>query len=105
MVFSTLHTNDAPSAAIRMMDMGIEPYLLASSLRAALAQRLVRRLCEKCRKTTSAEEQGVKLNPAIEKLINGKPLAGGRMLNAWEDFTNRRNIRADTRNPGDTGVP
>lgn len=74
MVFSTLHTNDAPSAAIRMMDMGIEPYLLASSLRAALAQRLVRRLCEKCRKTTSAEEQGVKLNPAIEKQINGKPL-------------------------------
>jgi general secretion pathway protein E len=58
LVFSTLHTNDAPSAVVRMIDMGVEPYLLAASLRAALAQRLVRRLCEKCRqacKPTDAE--------------------------------------------------
>ncbi len=45
LVFSTLHTNDAPSAITRLVDMGVEPYLVASSLVAVLAQRLVRVLC------------------------------------------------------------
>jgi len=49
LVFSTLHTNDAPGALTRLVDMGVEPYLVASSLEAVLAQRLVRVLCEKCR--------------------------------------------------------
>lgn len=49
MVLSTLHTNDAPSAIIRLMDMGIEPYLLNASLTGVLAQRLVRRLCNVCK--------------------------------------------------------
>jgi general secretion pathway protein E len=49
LVFSTLHTNDAASAVTRLLDLGIEPYLVSSSLVAALAQRLVRRLCEKCK--------------------------------------------------------
>ncbi len=49
LVFSTLHTNDAASAITRMMDLGIEPYLLASSMVAVLAQRLVRRLCPNCK--------------------------------------------------------
>ncbi len=48
LVFTTLHTNDAPSAIMRLTDMGIPPYLLASSLRGVLAQRLVRRLCPHC---------------------------------------------------------
>lgn len=48
LVFTTLHTNDAPSAVMRLVDMGIEPYLLASCLRGVLAQRLVRRLCPYC---------------------------------------------------------
>ncbi|HNY26289.1 MAG TPA: GspE/PulE family protein, partial [Candidatus Sumerlaeota bacterium] len=50
LVFSTLHTNDAPGALTRLVDMGVEPYLVASSLEAVLAQRLVRVLCEKCKK-------------------------------------------------------
>lgn len=50
LVFSTLHTNDAASALARLSDMGVQPYLLASSVRAILAQRLVRRLCPVCRK-------------------------------------------------------
>ena len=50
LVFSTLHTNDAASAVTRMLDLGIEPYLVSSSLVAVLAQRLVRRLCEDCRR-------------------------------------------------------
>jgi len=50
LVFSTLHTNDAPSAATRLIDIGVEPYLVSSSLAGVLAQRLVRKLCLKCRK-------------------------------------------------------
>src|SRR5947207_2731565 len=49
LVFSTLHTSDAPGAVTRLVDMGVEPYLVASSLEAVLAQRLVRVLCPKCK--------------------------------------------------------
>ncbi len=49
LVFSTLHTNDAPSAITRLIDMGIKPFLVASSIQAVLAQRLVRVLCPKCK--------------------------------------------------------
>jgi type IV pilus assembly protein PilB len=50
MVLSTLHTNDAPTAGPRLVDMGIEPYLVASALECVVAQRLARRLCDSCRK-------------------------------------------------------
>jgi type II secretion system protein E len=49
LVFSTLHTNDAPGAVARLQDMGVQPYLIASVLNGVLAQRLVRRVCAKCR--------------------------------------------------------
>ena len=49
LVFSTLHTNDAPSAFTRLIDMGIEPFLVASSVEAVMAQRLVRTICTKCK--------------------------------------------------------
>lgn len=49
MVFSTLHTNDAPSAVSRLVDMGVKPFLVSASLRAALAQRLVRSICQNCK--------------------------------------------------------
>ncbi|MEM9353468.1 MAG: GspE/PulE family protein [Planctomycetota bacterium] len=49
LVFSTLHTNDAPSAYTRLIDMGVEPFLVASTIEAVMAQRLVRRLCVACR--------------------------------------------------------
>jgi type II secretion system protein E len=49
LVFSTLHTNDAPSAFTRLIDMGIEPFLVASSVEAIMAQRLVRTICSKCK--------------------------------------------------------
>lgn len=49
LVFSTLHTNDAPSAVTRLVDMGVEPYLLSSSLIGVLAQRLVRKICPDCK--------------------------------------------------------
>jgi type IV pilus assembly protein PilB len=49
LVFSTLHTNDAPSAIARLIDIGVQPFLVATSIRAIIAQRLVRRLCVKCK--------------------------------------------------------
>ncbi|WP_353205588.1 ATPase, T2SS/T4P/T4SS family [Sphingomonas sp.] len=55
LVLSTVHTNDAVGAITRMRDMKVEPFLLASTLRAVIAQRLVRRLCENCRKPVQAE--------------------------------------------------
>jgi type IV pilus assembly protein PilB len=48
LVFSTLHTNDAPSAVTRLIDIGVKPFLVASSVRALMAQRLVRKVCKKC---------------------------------------------------------
>jgi type IV pilus assembly protein PilB len=49
LVFSTLHTNDAPGAITRLIDMGVKPFLVASSIQAVLAQRLIRSLCPKCK--------------------------------------------------------
>ena len=50
LVLSTLHTNDAPSAIVRLNDLGIEPYMIASGLTSVIAQRLVRRICKQCKK-------------------------------------------------------
>src|SRR5690606_14520861 len=49
MVFSTLHTNDAPSAVTRLFNIGVEPYLVAASIRGVLAQRLLRKVCTHCK--------------------------------------------------------
>ena len=57
LVFSTLHTNDAASAATRLIDMGIEPFLVSSSVVAVLAQRLVRRVCKDCRQAYQPEDE------------------------------------------------
>ena len=57
LIFSTLHTNDAPSAVSRLMDIGCQPYLIASTLVCVVAQRLVRRLCPGCKKERDATSQ------------------------------------------------
>jgi type II secretory ATPase GspE/PulE/Tfp pilus assembly ATPase PilB-like protein len=57
LVFSTLHTNDAIAGITRLVDMGVEPFLVSASVRAFLAQRLVRRLCKKCRKPVSHDRE------------------------------------------------
>ena len=54
LVFSTLHTNDAPSAITRLVDIGIQPFLVASSVIAIMAQRLVRKVCPKCKDAVRA---------------------------------------------------
>jgi len=56
LVFSTLHTNDAPSAVTRLNDMGVEPFLISSSLEGVIAQRLVRRICKACKEPTSIND-------------------------------------------------
>jgi len=60
MVFSTLHTNDAPSAVSRLIDIGIKPFLVSASLRAVLAQRLVRRICPACKVPHEPDEKLLK---------------------------------------------
>jgi general secretion pathway protein E/type IV pilus assembly protein PilB len=56
LVFSTLHTNDAPSAVTRLLDMGLEPFLVASTVEGLLAQRLVRKVCSACRREVRARD-------------------------------------------------
>lgn len=66
LVLSTLHTNDAPGAVTRLLDMGVEPFLISSSLMAVLAQRLVRTICKKCRapfEPTEAQLHLLNLSP------------------------------------------
>ena len=76
LVFSTLHTNDAPGATTRLIDMGIEPYLVASSLEMVVAQRLVRLICPQC-KAEEPPEEIEKLRPEFgdevpEALFRGR---------------------------------
>ena len=66
LVFSTLHTNDAPSAVTRLIDIGVKPFLVASSTRALMAQRLVRKVCKKCAQPyqpTEAESRALNFTP------------------------------------------
>ena len=80
LVFSTLHTNDAPGAVTRLLDMGIEPYLISSSVIAIVAQRLVRLVCGKCRESyvpdvESLAEVGLKKED-VKTLYRGKGCPG-----------------------------
>ncbi|MEM7393901.1 MAG: GspE/PulE family protein, partial [Verrucomicrobiota bacterium] len=61
LVFSTLHTNDAPGAVARLSDMGIKPFLTASAVRAIEAQRLVRKVCEKCKQPAELSEKEMRM--------------------------------------------
>ena len=61
LVFSTLHTNDAPSSVARLSDMGIKKFLIASAVRAVVAQRLVRRLCDKCKQPATLSEKELRM--------------------------------------------
>jgi type IV pilus assembly protein PilB len=59
MVLSTLHTNDAPATVSRLLNMGIEPFLVVASLNLILAQRLIRKLCQECKKESAVEDQAL----------------------------------------------
>ncbi len=73
LVFSTLHTNDAPGAVTRLVDIGVQPFLVASSVMAVMAQRLVRKVCPKCRQRIEPPAHlltGIGLRPEIAKKAN-----------------------------------
>ncbi len=78
LVFSTLHTNDAASAVTRLLDLGIEPYLVSSSLVAVLAQRLVRRLCPDCK----LPDQDAVLQPPSPALLESEGLTLAELAGA-----------------------
>ncbi|MBU1148300.1 MAG: GspE/PulE family protein, partial [Candidatus Omnitrophica bacterium] len=59
LVFTTLHTNDAPGAITRLMDMGVEPFLITSTVRVVIAQRLLRLLCQKCKKPYEPQKEEI----------------------------------------------
>jgi general secretion pathway protein E/type IV pilus assembly protein PilB len=92
MVFSTLHTNDAPGALTRLVDMGVEPYLVASSLEAVVAQRLVRLLCTHC-KEEDTSARTVALKERIEALRDATVYRGTGCKNCrMTGYTGRRAI-------------
>ncbi|WKY44763.1 ATPase, T2SS/T4P/T4SS family [Eubacteriaceae bacterium ES2] len=73
LVFSTLHTNDAVSAIVRLEDMGVEPYMVANSLTGVVAQRLVKKICPNCRETYVPSEIDVTLlGIEVDKLYRGR---------------------------------
>lgn len=82
LVFSTLHTNDAPSAITRLLDLGVKPFLLASSLRCTMAQRLVRVICEKCKEPYTPTEAELKLLGPAAAQFKDVQLSKGKGCNA-----------------------
>jgi general secretion pathway protein E len=74
LVFSTLHTNDAASAITRLVDIGTEPFLIASSVNAVAAQRLVRVLCDDCKKPYHPDEATLKLLGSSAENVRGRRL-------------------------------
>ncbi len=77
LVFSTLHTNDAPSAITRLIDMGVKPFLVASAVMAIMGQRLVRMLCKNCREPYEPNEVELKQVALRPSDLDGRPLYRG----------------------------
>ncbi len=76
--FSTLHTNDAPSAITRLIDIGVKPFLVASSCRALMAQRLVRKVCRNCAEPATASDREKRLLQITDADLEGATLMKGR---------------------------
>jgi type IV pilus assembly protein PilB len=78
LVFSTVHANDAPGTVTRLIDMGVPRYLVGSALTLVMAQRLVRRVCDRCREFVTAEPEQVAALGEDASVLLGKPIARGR---------------------------
>jgi type II secretory ATPase GspE/PulE/Tfp pilus assembly ATPase PilB-like protein len=76
LVFSTLHTNDAAGAITRLIDMGVEPFLVASSVEAIIAQRLIRVLCDQCKRPIKPD------SPVLSSVASVADLAGATVYEA-----------------------
>ena len=94
LVLSTLHTNDAPGAVTRLVDMGVEPFLISSTLMAVLAQRLVRTVCKKCRTPFEPTESQLSLLNLSPHDIGDKVFYYGRGCSVCNDtgYKGRRGI-------------
>lgn len=94
LVFSTLHTNDAPSAVTRLVDMGVKPFLVSSSVAGVMAQRLVRTICSECREAYEPSAKDlIILNKRKEDLKEGKLYKGkGCMACAHTGYRGRTGI-------------
>jgi type IV pilus assembly protein PilB len=78
LVFSTLHTNDAPSAITRLVDIGVKPFLVASSVRAIMAQRLVRKICNNCKEPYEPTELEIRALNITPSQLEGANFSRGR---------------------------
>ncbi len=78
LVFTTLHTNDAPSAVTRLIDIGVEPYLVAATLEGIVAQRLVRRICMKCREWSVPPDEVLYELGLTRETMQDRKFAAGR---------------------------
>ena len=90
LVFSTLHTNDAPGAVTRLIDIGVKPFLVASSTRALMAQRLVRKICKRCAAPytpTDTELRALSLDSS--QLAGANCMRGQRLLRLQQDHLSR----------------
>ncbi len=86
LVLSTLHTNDAPTALPRLIDMEVEPFLVASTVNLIVAQRLVRKNCEKCRtsyRITDEEKMIIKNEPMIQSVLKARKITNLDKLNLY----------------------
>jgi general secretion pathway protein E/type IV pilus assembly protein PilB len=81
LVFSTLHTNDAPSAVTRLIDIGVKPFLVASSTRGIMAQRLVRKICDKCKEQVKASDAELRLLGTAAEQVASAQLYHGKGCN------------------------
>ncbi|MEO5960603.1 MAG: type II secretion system ATPase GspE [Opitutaceae bacterium] len=77
MVFSTLHTNDAPGAVTRLIDIGVKPFLVSTSLRAVMAQRLVRKICPHCKRTYTPDSKDLRALNITSSQAAGATFARG----------------------------
>jgi general secretion pathway protein E/type IV pilus assembly protein PilB len=89
LVFSTLHTNDAPGAVARLVDIGVKPFLVASSTRCLMAQRLVRKICKKCTQPYEPTESEMRALGITAEMLKGATLMKGRGCNNCNNSGNR----------------
>jgi type IV pilus assembly protein PilB len=94
LVFSTLHTNDAPSAITRLLDIGVKQFLVASSIRAVMAQRLLRAICEHCKEEYTPSNSEMRLlGPAAEQMSSAQLYKGhGCKKCSLSGYSGRRGI-------------
>lgn len=92
LVFSTLHTNNAATCLPRLLDMGIEPFLIASTVRAVIGQRLVRRLCKNCKEKYTPSSEELKI---ISSMFNIHSSADMKRINALEERATSEGIGSD----------